>query len=110
MVFAMLAAFVGGLVAYRLRQPAIFGYLVAGLAINTFAPHSLAESHALQVLGEIGVAFLMFAHGAEFSRGELHRLARLSAAGGYPADPHHDCHRDGPGAHRWACRSSRESF
>ena len=82
MVFAILAAFVGGLLAYRLRQPTVLGYLLAGLALNTVAPHSVAESHALQVLGEIGVAFLMFAHGAEFSRGELHRLARLSGVAG----------------------------
>jgi CPA2 family monovalent cation:H+ antiporter-2 len=82
LVFTVLAAFVGGLVAHRLRQPAIIGYLLAGLAINTFAPSSVAESHAIQVLGEIGVAFLMFAHGAEFSLGELRRLARLSAVAG----------------------------
>jgi monovalent cation:H+ antiporter-2, CPA2 family len=81
-VFAVLAAFVGGLVAHRLRQPAILGYLLAGLAINTVAPQGVVESHALQVLAEIGVAFLMFAHGAEFSRGELHRLARLSGVAG----------------------------
>lgn len=82
LVFAVFAAFVGGLVAHRLRQPAIVGYLLAGLAISTFAPRSMAESHALQVLAEVGVAFLMFAHGAEFSRGDLRRLARLSAVAG----------------------------
>jgi monovalent cation:H+ antiporter-2, CPA2 family len=82
LVFAVLAAFVGGLVARRLRQPAIVGYLLAGLAINTFAPQSVAEPHALQVLAEIGVAFLMFGHGAEFSFLELRRLARLSVVAG----------------------------
>ena len=82
LVFAVLAAFVGGLLAHRLRQPAILGYLLAGLAINTFAPQSVAQPHALQVLAEVGVAFLMFAHGAEFSRGELRRLARRSAVAG----------------------------
>jgi monovalent cation:H+ antiporter-2, CPA2 family len=82
LVFAVLAAFVGGLVAHRLRQPAILGYLLAGLAISTFAPQSVAEPHTLQVLGEIGVAFLMFAHGAEFSRGEMRHLARRSAVAG----------------------------
>jgi len=81
-VFAVLAAFVGGLVARRLRQPAILGYLLAGLALNTFPPTRVADSHALQILAEIGVAFLMFAHGAEFSRGELRRLARLAAVAG----------------------------
>ena len=81
-VFGVLAAFVGGLVAHRLQQPAFLGYLLAGLAINTFAPTRVADSHALRVLAEIGVAFLMFAHGAEFSRRELRRLARLSAVAG----------------------------
>ncbi len=46
-VFGVLAAFVGGLVAHRLRQPAFLGYLLAGLAINAFAPTRVADSHAL---------------------------------------------------------------
>lgn len=79
-MFAVLAAFVGGLVARRLRQPAILGYLLAGLALNTFPPTRVADSHALQILAEIGVAFLMFALGAEFSLGELRRLGRVALA------------------------------
>ena len=61
---------------------AILITLVAGLAINTFAPTRVADPHALQILGEIGVAFLMFSHGAEFSRGELRQLAGRSAPAG----------------------------
>ncbi|HEX2035413.1 MAG TPA: cation:proton antiporter [Chloroflexota bacterium] len=82
LVLAVVAAFAGGLVAQRLGQPAILGYLVAGVAIGPFTPGPTAELHSVQVLAEIGVAFLMFALGAEFSFTELRRMGRVAALGG----------------------------
>jgi len=35
---AVAVALVGGLLAYALRQPAIVGYLLAGIAIGPFTP------------------------------------------------------------------------
>src|ERR687886_2903802 len=79
---AVLTAFVGGIVAQRLRQPVILGYLVAGVVIGPASPGPRADVHMIQVLAEIGVAFLMFALGAEFSFGELRRLGRVASLGG----------------------------
>src|ERR671923_1692667 len=79
---AVSTAFAGGLVAQRLRQPVILGYLVAGVAIGPFTPGPTVDVHTVQVLAEIGVAFLMFAVGAELSLGELRRLGRVAALGG----------------------------
>lgn len=82
LVLAVLVAFVGGSLAQRLGQPVILGYLVAGVVIGPFTPGPVADSHSVGVLAEIGVAFLMFALGAEFSLGELRRLGRVASLGG----------------------------
>src|SRR3954451_3694556 len=82
LVLAVLAAFVGGVVAQRLGQPVILGYLLAGVAIGPFTPGPSADVHSVQVLAEIGVAFLMFALGAEVSLPELRRLGRVTILGG----------------------------
>ncbi|HZU05435.1 MAG TPA: cation:proton antiporter [Chloroflexota bacterium] len=82
LVLAVLAAFVGGLLAQRLGLPVILGYLLAGVAIGPFTPGPVADIHSVQVLAEIGVAFLMFALGAEFALGELRQLGRAAALGG----------------------------
>jgi CPA2 family monovalent cation:H+ antiporter-2 len=82
LVYAVLAAFIGGIVAQRLGQPVIIGYLIAGVAIGPFTPGPTAGFHSVDVLAEIGVAFLMFALGAEVSLGELRRLGRVATLGG----------------------------
>jgi CPA2 family monovalent cation:H+ antiporter-2 len=82
LVAAVLAAFIGGLVAQRLGQPVILGYLAGGVVIGPFTPGPTAGFHSVQVLAELGVAFLMFALGAEFSLGELRRLGRIAMVGG----------------------------
>lgn len=82
LVLAVLAAFVGGIIAQRFGQPVIVGYLMAGVAIGPFTPGPTADIESIRVLAEIGVAFLMFALGAEFSVRELRGLGRVAALGG----------------------------
>jgi CPA2 family monovalent cation:H+ antiporter-2 len=82
LVLATLAAFAGGLLAQWLRQPVILGYLLAGVAIGPATPGPIADPHSVQVLAELGVAFLMFAVGAEFSPAELKRSGRIAVLGG----------------------------
>jgi CPA2 family monovalent cation:H+ antiporter-2 len=82
LVLAVFLAFLGGIVAQRLGQPVILGYLLAGVLIGPFTPGPVADVHQVQVLAEIGVAFLMFALGAEFSLAELRRLGRVATLGG----------------------------
>lgn len=82
LALAVVLAFVGGIVAQRLRQPVILGYLVAGVVIGPFTPGPTASQHSIETLAEIGVAFLMFAVGAEFSVAELRQLGRLATLGG----------------------------
>src|SRR4051794_1162921 len=82
LALAVLCAFVGGAVAQRLGQPVILGYLLAGLVIGPFTPGPIADQHSIEILAEIGVAFLMFALGAEVSIAELRSLGRLALLGG----------------------------
>jgi monovalent cation:H+ antiporter-2, CPA2 family len=82
LALGVIAAFVGGAIAQRLGQPVILGYLVGGMVIGPFTPGPVAEYHSVGVLAEIGVAFLMFALGAEFSLGELRRMGKIASLGG----------------------------
>ncbi len=71
------------IVFQRLRQPVVFGYLVAGLILGPHVPFPLvADRRAVQTLSELGVILLMFSLGLEFS---LRRLARVGPAPGLVA-------------------------
>lgn len=53
----------------RLRQPLVLGYILAGFLAGPYMPYmpSVAESKTIEVWSEIGVIFLMFSLGLEFS-------------------------------------------
>ncbi len=52
----------------RLRQPVVFGYLVAGMIVGPHIPLPVAaNAQMVQVLSELGVILLMFALGLDFS-------------------------------------------
>jgi len=51
----------------RLHFPPLLGYLFVGVAVGPNALGWFDDSHAAQLLGEIGVAFLLFSIGLHFS-------------------------------------------
>jgi monovalent cation:H+ antiporter-2, CPA2 family len=71
---AFIIALAGGLLAHKLRQSPMLGYLAAGIAIGPFARPLVGEPARISELAEIGVLFLMFALGIEFSLKELARV------------------------------------
>ncbi len=71
MAIGLGAAFIGGLVATRLRLPTIVGYLLAGLAVGPFTPGLVADTETAQQLAELGVILLMFGVGIHFSIPDL---------------------------------------
>ena len=77
LVLILLAAAVVVVVACRLvRLPPILGYLAVGIALG---PHSLAwvpDDSDTRYLGEIGIVFLMFSIGLEFSLPQLRAMRR----------------------------------
>ena len=80
MVFA--GAFVIGLVFWRLHQPLILGYVLAGLILSplTPGPH-VHDVHTFEIMAEVGVILLMFSIGIEFSIPELLRIKWIALLG-----------------------------
>jgi monovalent cation:H+ antiporter-2, CPA2 family len=78
----IVAALIGGLVAQRLRQPLILGYIAAGIVVgpNT-GLITVSDRHDIELLAEIGVALLLFALGIEFSLRELQPVRRIALIG-----------------------------
>lgn len=82
LVGALAAACVGGLIAQRLGQPVLLGYVLAGLLIGENTPGFHADFERVQWLANLGAAFLMFALGVEFSFAELKRVQRIALLAG----------------------------
>ena len=66
LILAM-AAFVMVAIAVRLRFSPIIGYLAAGLLVGPRGLNLLPDGEGIKLLGEFGVALLMFVVGLEFS-------------------------------------------
>lgn len=59
-----------------LKQPVVLGYIVAGIVVGPYTPpvFSVIDGTSVQIWAEIGVIFLMFALGLEFSFTRLRRV------------------------------------
>ncbi|MEL6777918.1 MAG: cation:proton antiporter, partial [Cyanobacteria bacterium J06597_16] len=75
------AAAVGGYAANRLRQPVLLGYLASGLIIGPLGIRLITDLGNIQELAELGVAFLLFALGVQFSLEELNRVRNIAIQG-----------------------------
>lgn len=80
-VFALVAAFAGGVVARTLRLPPIVGYLVGGLVVSPFTPGFIGDSDAMNQLSEVGVMFMMFSTGLHFSLKDLFEVKGIAVPG-----------------------------
>lgn len=72
MAFILAAAFSGGLLLQRLKQPAMVGYIIVGIV---FGPHGLGLIHdgeEIHLLSELGILLLLFIVGLEL---DLHTFA-----------------------------------
>src|ERR1700758_3230553 len=80
MVFG--GAFICGLLAWRLRQPVLLGYVLAGLILSplTPGPH-IHDVGTFETMAEIGVILLMFSVGIEFSIPELLKVKWVALLG-----------------------------
>jgi monovalent cation:H+ antiporter-2, CPA2 family len=78
----IVAALLGGIVAQRLGQPLILGYIVAGIVVGPYTGgYTVSDVHDIELLAEIGVALLLFALGIEFSFKELQPVRRIALIG-----------------------------
>ena len=77
-VLVLLAAAVLVVVVFRsLRLPPLLGYLIVGVAIGPHALGWITTSDEVSTLAEIGVVFLMFSIGLEFSLSRLMTMRRI---------------------------------
>jgi CPA2 family monovalent cation:H+ antiporter-2 len=81
LAIAIGVALMGGAVAYRLRMSPLAGYLVAGIIAGPFATGFVGDHSEIAMIAEIGVVFLMFTIGIEFSLKDL-GLIKLPAIAG----------------------------
>ena len=76
------AGFLGGVVAQRLGQPLILGYIAAGIVLGPMTGGALIyDPHDIELLAEIGIALLLFALGIEFSLKELRPVRTVALLG-----------------------------
>ena len=77
-VLILLAAAVLVVVVFRsLRLPPLLGYLIVGVAIGPHALGWISDTAEVRHLAEIGVVFLMFSIGLEFSLPKLLTMRRI---------------------------------
>ena len=81
-VIIVVAALIGGLVAQKLRQPLVLGYILVGILIGPYTTGAVSDAHAVEKLAEIGVALLLFALGLEFSLRDLRPVKLVALLGG----------------------------
>jgi CPA2 family monovalent cation:H+ antiporter-2 len=74
-------ALITGLVAVRLKLPALVGYLIAGIILGPATPGFVADIGLSSQLAEIGVMLLMFGVGLHFSLDDLLAVRRIALPG-----------------------------
>jgi CPA2 family monovalent cation:H+ antiporter-2 len=70
-----------GMLAVRLKLPALVGYLAAGVLIGPATPGFVADVALSSQLAEIGVMLLMFGVGLHFSLRDLLEVRRIALPG-----------------------------
>lgn len=64
----------------RLRWPKVIGYLLAGVLMSehTWGGSFLLDSKSVSTIGQLGIVFLMFTLGLEFSAGDMKKVKHVS--------------------------------
>jgi len=72
----MLIAGIITIVFHRLKQPVVLGYIIAGVILGPYTPpfQLIQDEYTTKILAELGVVFLMFSLGLEFSLKKLIRV------------------------------------
>lgn len=76
------AALVGGIIAHRMRQPVILGYLAVGVAVGPHATGLVGNLEIVETAATIGVTLLMFTLGMEVSLFQLREVGKIGIWGG----------------------------
>ncbi len=74
----MIVASVMALISYKLKQPMLIGYIVAGMIIGPYTPPFgfILQPEILNLLAEIGIILLLFVVGLEYPIAKLRAVGR----------------------------------
>ncbi|MGQ0772560.1 MAG: cation:proton antiporter domain-containing protein [Nitrososphaerota archaeon] len=74
----MIVASIMALISYKLRQPMIMAYIIAGMIIGPYTPpfSLIAHVDVLHVFAEIGIILLLFVIGMEFPIEKLKNIGK----------------------------------
>lgn len=74
----MVAASIMAMVSYKLKQPMVIGYIIAGMIIGPFTPpfSLITNFDVLNLFAEIGVILLLFVVGMEFPIEKLKKIGK----------------------------------
>ena len=74
LVVVMVVAAAATIVFYRLKQPVVLGYLLAGLLVGPHLGRLVSDVQSIEGLAHLGIIFLMFAVGLEFDLKKLRKV------------------------------------
>lgn len=82
----MIVAAVMLIITYKLRQPMVIGYILAGMVIGPYTPpFTLIQSvETVNVFAELGIIMLLFVIGTEFPIAKLKSVSKTSVIVGIP--------------------------
>ena len=69
-------------VLHRVKIPSIVGFLISGIIIGPYGIGLIGDTHAVEIMAEVGVILLLFTIGIEFSMAKLARIRRAVITGG----------------------------
>lgn len=77
----MIVAAVMIAIMYKLKQPSVIGYILAGILIGPYTPPFtlISDLGAINMMAELGIIMLLFVIGTEFPMARLRSIGRLSA-------------------------------
>lgn len=81
LIASILTAFVFGMIANKIKLPAILGYLLAGVMIGPHTPGYVGDVDLAKQLAEIGIILLMFGVGVHFSFRDLMEVRKIALPG-----------------------------
>ena len=71
------------LIFHRLRIPSTLGFLLTGIIIGPYGLSLISASHEVELMAELGIIFLLFVIGIEFSIKGLISIKRTVFLGGF---------------------------
>ena len=80
LIIIVFTGMIGGIVAQKLKQPLILGYILAGVFVGIVykASFGAVANSSLDSLANIGVALLLFSMGLEFSKSDIRPIFKIA--------------------------------